>query len=68
VVKAARGMFSDFVQNADFNRIMRELKKDPNIARTRLLNPRNPDGGRQTFYSKRIFEELAKHYKTRKNS
>jgi hypothetical protein len=68
VVRAARGMFSDFVQNADFNQTMRELKKDPNIARTRLLNPRNPYGGRQTFYSKKIFDELAKHYKLRKDS
>ena len=30
VVRAARGMFSDFVQNVDFNQIMRQLKKDPN--------------------------------------
>lgn len=68
VVRAARSMFSDFVQNADFNHIMRELKKDPNIARTRLLNPRNPNGGRQTFYSKTILDELAKRYKPRKGS
>lgn len=68
VVRAARGMFSDFVQNADFNQTMRELKKDPNIARTRLLNPRNPKGGQQTFYSNKIFDELAKHYKLRKTS
>jgi hypothetical protein len=68
VVRAAPGMFSDFVRNADFHQRMRELKKDPNIARTRLLNPRNPNGGQQTFYSKKIFEELAKHYKPRKDS
>jgi hypothetical protein len=68
VVRTARAMFSDFSQNADFNQIMRELKKDPNTARTRLLNPRNPNGGRQMFYSKKIFDELAKHYKPRKES
>jgi hypothetical protein len=68
VVRAAREMFVNFVQNAEFNQIMRGLKKDPNIARTRLLNPRNPNGGQQTFYSKRIFDELMKHYKLRKDS
>lgn len=68
VVRAARGVFSDFVQNAEFNQIMRELKEDPNVARTRLLNPRNPNGGRQTFYSKKIFDELAKYYKVSKDS
>lgn len=65
VTEAARKKFSDFAQDREFNDIMRELKKNPNIARTRLLNPKNPNGSRQTFYSKRILEELAKHYKER---
>lgn len=42
VIKAVRSRSVDFMQNASFNEIMRTLKKDPNIARTRLLNPRNP--------------------------
>jgi len=62
VVKAARERFSDFVQNAHFNNVMRELKKNPNIARMRLLNPRNPKGGHQMFYSKGVLDELSKHY------
>jgi hypothetical protein len=68
VVRAAREMFSDFIQNAHFNEIMRALREDQNIARTRLLNPRNPNGGQQRFYSKKIFDELAKHYKRRRGS
>ncbi len=68
VVKGARERFSDFVQNTHFNEIMRQLKKNPNIARTRLLNPRNPNGGQQIFYSKTIFDELAKHYEPRKGA
>jgi hypothetical protein len=66
IVSAARQKFSDFVQNAHFNEIMRDLKKNPTIARTRLLNPSNPKGGQQIFYSKTTLDELAKHYKFRK--
>jgi hypothetical protein len=62
VLRAARERFGDFVQNKRFNKIMRELKKDPNIRRIRLLNPKNPDGGGKDFYHKRIYDELARHY------
>jgi hypothetical protein len=65
VVEAARKRFSDFTQDREFNDIMRGLKKNPNIARTRLLNPKNPNGSHQTFYNEKILEELAKHYKER---
>jgi hypothetical protein len=62
VVGAARERFQDFVQSSRFNEIMRELKKKPSIARTRLLNPKNPRTGSQTFYSRQIIDELAKYY------
>jgi hypothetical protein len=42
---------------------MRELKKDPSIKRTRLLDPRNPGSGRKDFYHTQIYEALAKHYR-----
>jgi hypothetical protein len=63
VLRTARATFGDFVQNERFNGIMRELKKDPGIRRRRLLDPRNPGGGHKDFYHKRIYEELARHYK-----
>ena len=62
VVKAAKERFADFSQNSDFHKIMGELKEDPNLARRRLLNPKNPSGSGQTFYAKKILEELGKHY------
>jgi len=68
VLRTARERFSDFLQNAHFNKIMRELKKDPNIKKTRLLNPKNPNGGGKDFYHKRIYDELAKHYTPAKSS
>jgi hypothetical protein len=62
VLRTARERFVDFLQNARFNRIMGELKKNPTIRRIRLLNPKNPNGGGKDFYHERIYEELAKHY------
>ena len=66
VVRNAREMFTDLIQNAEFNGIMRELKKDENLRRVRLLNPKNPEGASQSFYSKLIYDELAKHYTLRR--
>jgi hypothetical protein len=62
VVRKAREKFVDFIQNIRFNKIMDELKKDPNIRTTRLLDPNNPDGAAKDFYHKRIYDELAKYY------
>ena len=62
VLRTARESFADFLQNTRFNRIMGELKKNPSIKKTRLLNPKNPNGGGKDFYHKRIYDELAKHY------
>lgn len=62
VVRNAREKFSDFSQNARFNKIMHEIKKDPNIRTTRLLDPNNPDSSAKDFYHRRIYDELAKHY------
>jgi hypothetical protein len=63
VIEAAKKRFSNFTKNKQFNAIMRELKMNPNLARNRFLNPKNLGGTHQTFYSKLILDELAKHYK-----
>jgi hypothetical protein len=62
VLRTARERFTDFLQNDQFNQIMRQLKKDPSIKKTRFLNPKNPQGGAKDFYHRRIYDELAKHY------
>ncbi len=62
VLRTARERFVNFLQNTRFNQIMCELKKNPSIKKTRLLNPKNPNGGGKDFYHKRIYDELAKHY------
>ena len=65
VLATSRKMFSDFSQNSRFNRIMQELKKDPNLRKRQPLDPKSPDGYGKDFYHKRIYDELAKHYALR---
>lgn len=62
VAREARRSFSDFKQNYEFNRLMAKFKKDPNLCRVRYLNPSNPKGAKQEFYSKEIYKELAEYY------
>jgi len=62
---AAKKRFSDFKINHVFHDHMKEIKKDPNLARNRLINPQNPNGQSQTFYSKGAIDALAKHYTAR---
>jgi hypothetical protein len=65
ILATARKMFVDFSQNARFNAIMQELKKDPNLRKRRSFDPKTPDGYGRDFYHKRIYDELAKHYTLR---
>jgi EC042_2821-lke REase/Protein of unknown function (DUF3644) len=67
VIDAAKKRFSNFTRNRQFNDLMRELKRSPNLARVRLLNPKNPEGQHQTFYSRLIMDELAKKYRDQKS-
>lgn len=62
VIENARQLFSDFKQNKRFNHLMAKFKEDPNLHRVRLLDPDNPNSSKKSFYSKQIYEELAKHY------
>jgi hypothetical protein len=65
VLATCRKMFGDFSQNARFNTIMQELKKDPNLRKRRPLDPKTPDGCGKDFYNKRIYDQLATHYTLR---
>lgn len=68
IVEAAEKRFSDFKLNKDFYALMKEIKANPNLARKRLQNPKKPDGQSQTFYTKAVLDELAKHYSIRKTA
>lgn len=65
VVNTSRNMFSDFKQDARFNRIMKEVKTKPELHRKRFLDVVNKTGLGQDFYTAGVFEELSKHYKSK---
>lgn len=62
VVTISRSLFSDFKQNAKFNRIVAGLKNNPSIHRKRFLDIINKTGVGRDFYSSEVFNELGKHY------
>lgn len=62
VVDTAKSMFSDFKQDAKFNRVMKEIKTKPELHRKRFLDVVNKSGLGQDFYTSGVFEELSKHY------
>ena len=62
VTKQARKMFSDFKQDPKFNRLMRDIKNNPNLHRKRYLDVVNKTGTGKDYYSAEIFNELEKHY------
>ncbi|MHB9143039.1 MAG: DUF3644 domain-containing protein [Paludibacter sp.] len=55
-------LFSDFKQNAKFNRVMKSLKDNPTFHKKRYLDFVNRTGVGQDWYTHAIFEELKKHY------
>lgn len=54
--------YSDFKMNASYHKIRKKLEQDKKFAYERLLNPKNPSGGKKTFYSPNIMKEFDKHY------
>jgi hypothetical protein len=55
--------YSDFKMNTSYHKIRKKLEKDKKFAYERLLNPKNPNGGKKTFYNPNIQKEFDKHYK-----
>lgn len=62
VVETSKKMFSDFKQDAKFNRIMSDIKTKPELHRKRFLDVVNKIGMGQDFYTSGVFEELSKNY------
>lgn len=68
VVKQARELYSDFKQNAKFNKIIKEVKTNPSIHRKRFLDVVNKSGVGQDYYSPKVFEVLNEHYTLKSNA
>ena len=62
VTNQCRQLFSDFKQNAKFNKIMAGIKGNPKLHRKRFLDPSATSGMGKDYYNPLIFDELAKHY------
>lgn len=68
IADTARSIYSDFKQNAKFNRIMNSIKDDPNLHKKRFLDINNQSGAGRNFYSPGVFIELDKHYAKNRNT
>jgi len=62
VRKKCRELFSDFKQNAKFNKIMRMFKENPTYHKKRYLDFRKKTGTGQDWFTQAVFEEFNKHY------
>jgi hypothetical protein len=66
VIDKSKLIFTDFKQNAKFNKIMVNVKTKPELHRKRFLDVVNKTGMGQDFYTAGVFEELSKHFNVKK--
>ncbi|HSK73460.1 MAG TPA: DUF3644 domain-containing protein, partial [Pyrinomonadaceae bacterium] len=62
VANEARKLFKDFLQNKKFNALMKKFRENSSLYKPRYIDPNNHASGKKDFYSKKIYEELAKYY------
>ncbi|MFP4378720.1 MAG: DUF3644 domain-containing protein [Spirochaetales bacterium] len=63
VVQFCKDHFPDFKRNREFHDTMKELKKDSNLHRERLLDPDRPGGTKKDFYSDLLLRALEEKYR-----
>ncbi|WP_374761227.1 DUF3644 domain-containing protein [Flectobacillus roseus] len=62
VTSKCKDLFSDFVKNAKFHSIMRDLKNNPQFHKKRYLDALKQEGVGKDYYTNAIYDEFAKHY------
>lgn len=62
IIAKCRRRYSNFLQNNEFNRLMRRLKLDDKLHYRRKLNPSNNKSASQSYYSTNIWQVLDKYY------
>ncbi len=62
VILNCKKLYSDFKQNANFNRIMKSIKGKAEYHKVRYLDINTKTGTGKDYYTQAIFEELYKHY------
>ena len=66
IVARCKAQYSDFIQNAKFNGIMKLIKNDPVCAHERELDPDNPKSQKKWFYNwKEAKKYFDREYKSR---
>ncbi len=60
--KQLHNRYSKFVINNKYHSIRKNLASNPEYAKVRLLDPKNPNTSKKTYYSKNILLEFDKHY------
>ena len=67
LVRMLKKRFSDFKQGNEFHKLKARLQENPAFCITRFLDPKNPRGSRQKFYSLTILPEFDLLY-TKRNT
>ena len=62
VVEFCKHNISGWKQNSMFHKIMKEIKKNEALHRTRFLDPENPKSTKKDFYSRKVFDEIISQY------
>ena len=62
VIKTSRKLFSDFLQNNKFNKIMHGLKDKPTYHKKRYLDIQKEAGGYKDYYTEKVYDVLARYY------
>lgn len=62
LTQEARNLFSDFKQNAKYNRIIQDIKDNPTYHKKRYLDIANKSGVGKDYYTTEVLNELKKHY------
>jgi hypothetical protein len=57
-----RKRYTDFKADNRYHELRKGLAARPAFAHLRLLNPKNPAGGRKLFFNPNILQEIDKHY------
>lgn len=57
-----RNRYTDFLANQKYHDLRRPLEDDPNLCRTRYLDPGNTQSPTKKFYSPNIMREFDAHY------
>ena len=63
-----RKRYRNFVENSDFHKLKKKIRREKKYSIVRYLHPNNPKSQKKHFYNSNILQEFDKHYIRKKNS